>query len=167
MIVYLPLVLTGIGLIVAIIYYTLTLRNSNKTQQLQLETRQAQLFMQIYNNWYSLELSRQYEKVMNWEWIDYEDFGKNLGSDIENVIALRMVGRFFEGIGLYVKRGLIDVSLVDDLMSGAYVRFWLKFQPIFVEMRIRQNFPQMLEWIEYLYNELKPIVETQHPEQAT
>jgi hypothetical protein len=164
MIDYLPLVLTGIGLIVAIIYYTLTLRNSNKTQQLQLETRQAQLFMQIYNNWYSLELSRQYEKVMNWEWIDYEDFDKNIGSDIENVIALRMVGRFFEGIGLYVKRGLIDVSLVDDLMSGAYVRFWLKFQPIFAELRIRQNFPQMLEWIEYLYNELKPIVETQHPE---
>ena len=33
MIEYLPLVLTGIGIIVSILYYTSVLRNSNKTRQ--------------------------------------------------------------------------------------------------------------------------------------
>jgi hypothetical protein len=48
MIEYLPLVLTGIGIIVSILYYSNVLRNANKTQQMQLETRQVQLFMQMY-----------------------------------------------------------------------------------------------------------------------
>jgi hypothetical protein len=48
---YLPIVLTGIGIIVSILYYTSVLRNANKTQQQQLDTRQAQLFMQMYNKW--------------------------------------------------------------------------------------------------------------------
>jgi hypothetical protein len=45
---YLPLVLTGIGIIASILYYASILRNANKTRELQLkaqehatETRQA------------------------------------------------------------------------------------------------------------------------------
>lgn len=37
-------------LLVGIFYYIMTLRNQQKNQQLSLETRQAQLFMGIYNN---------------------------------------------------------------------------------------------------------------------
>ena len=48
MIEYLPLVLTGIGITVSILYYTSVLRNANKTQQMQLETRQAAMFMKLY-----------------------------------------------------------------------------------------------------------------------
>ena len=39
---YLPIVLTGIGIIVSILYYAMVLRNQNTT-------RQAQLLMQINN----------------------------------------------------------------------------------------------------------------------
>jgi hypothetical protein len=35
------------------------------------------------------------------------------------------------------------------------------------EARVRENWPQLLEWIEYLYNQIKPIVEEQHPELKT
>ena len=37
------------GLLVGIFYYVMTLRNQQKNQQLALETRQAQLFMNIYD----------------------------------------------------------------------------------------------------------------------
>jgi hypothetical protein len=153
----LSIVLTGIGIIGAIVYYTLTLRSANRT-------RQAQLFMQIYSKWNGMEFSRQFEIVMNMEWTDFDDFNRKYGSDIEYATAVRMVSRFFEGIGLYVKRGLIDVTMVDDLMSGATMRFWEKYRSIMVEARTQWNWPQMLEWTEYLYNEIMPIVEEQHPE---
>ena len=37
------------GILVGIAYYIMTIRNQQKNQDMQLETRQAQLFMQIYN----------------------------------------------------------------------------------------------------------------------
>ena len=63
-----------------------------------------------------------------------------------------------------MKRGFIDISLVDDLMSGQVVSFWDKVGPIYVEARRRRNWPQLEEWWEYLYHEVKVIVEKQHPE---
>jgi hypothetical protein len=63
-----------------------------------------------------------------------------------------------------VKRGFIDVAIVDDLMSGQVVSFWEKFRAIYVESRRRRNWPQLAEWVEYLYREVKGIMERQHPE---
>lgn len=77
------------------------------------------------------------------------------------------MGNFYEGIGVLVKRKLIDVNLVDDLMSGFILRSWEKIEPIIKEFRERENWPQAWEWIEYLYHQIKPIVEEQHPELKT
>ena len=56
----LALVLTGLGLTASILYYAMGLRNANTTQQLALETRQMQLFMQIYN------VLNTNESLVNW-----------------------------------------------------------------------------------------------------
>ncbi len=59
----LSIVLTGIGLIIALTYYSLQIRNQNKT-------RQAQLFMQIYNRWTDPTFQENYLEVTNREWED-------------------------------------------------------------------------------------------------
>jgi hypothetical protein len=158
------ILLTAATVSIAAIYYTMTLRYTRRNQDLQLETRQAQLFMQIYSQWNSLEMSRQYELIMEAEWTDIDDFLLKHYAGTEDRSRFRAVARFFEGIGVLVHRGLIDISFVDDLMSGATMRFWEKISPMMEEWRIRFNWPQSLEWVEYLYNQLKPIVEEQHPE---
>jgi hypothetical protein len=33
-----------------------------------------------------------------------------------------------------------------------------------LEYRVRMNYPQRGEYVEYLYNQIKPIVDSQHPE---
>jgi hypothetical protein len=38
---------------------------------------------------------------------------------------------------------------------------------MFLERRKRLNSPSIAEWVEYLYNVIKPIVEEQHPELKT
>ena len=72
--------------------------------------------------------------------------------------------RFFEGVGVLVKRKLVDPALVDDLMSGNILQFWEKFgESIIKEQQVRENYPQFYEHVEYLYNVIKPIVDQQHP----
>jgi hypothetical protein len=159
--------LTPISLTIGVVYYILTLRNTRRNQQLQLETRQAQLFMQIYSQWNTLEFGLQYEKTMRMEFTDFNDFNEKYLGDIEAYTGWRMMARFFEGIGVLVQRGLIDVTLVDDLMSGETMRFYERFQPLIKEFRERMNWPQAVEWVEYLYNQIRLIAEEQHPELRT
>ena len=47
---FLAVILTGLGLTASIVYYASILRNANKTQEIQLETRQAQLYMEFYRD---------------------------------------------------------------------------------------------------------------------
>ena len=123
--------------------------------------------MQIYHQWNGYEFNKKYEKAMNWQYSDYDDAMENILSNAENRIALSTVVRFFEGLGVQVKRGLIDVSLVDDLMSGSIIRFWELAQPFIEEYRAHNNYPNYGEWVEYLCTEVKAIYDQQYQELAT
>lgn len=59
-------------------------------------------------------------------------------------------------------RNLIDVSVVDDLMSGPLMSLWQKFEPTILELRRRRNMPTMWEWYEYLYEEVRKVSEKEH-----
>ena len=153
----LPIVLTGLGLIVAIMYYTLTLRNSTRT-------RQAQLFMQIYDKFthpvYIDAMARFNAKREQVKTIDdYYEWA----SDPENMRTRVIMGTFYEGVGVLVKENLIEMRMVAELMTGPIMQFWAMFGPIIDEMRVRDNFPRALSETEYLYDELMKYVK-EHPE---
>ena len=163
------LVLTGLSITASIIYYATILSNANKTQKTQLETRQAQLFMPIYSTYQSEEFIKAFSEVMKWEFESYDDYMAKYSSEVnpEAYLMYRKVFGFLEGLGVLVRRGLIDPSLVDDLMSGAILGYWEKFEPYFVERRERLDWPQVGEQIEYLYKQVKPIAERQRRELTT
>ncbi len=153
----------GISIGVAAIYYALNIRH-------QKETRQTQLFMQIFDRLNQKESRKQIgEFIYVWEWKDFDDFWDKYGpeANIDDWASLNSLNAYYEGIGVMIKRGLIDPTLVDDIMSGEIIRVWEKFEPIAREWRRRQNWPQAFEWNEYLYNEIKAIVTQQHPELKT
>ncbi len=163
------------GVIAGFSYYVLTVRNNQhnqklslKAQQQTLETRQAQLFMHIYSIFQSTEFVSAFSNIVyNVEWKDYDDFISKYGprANLELSSQRTTVGSYFEGLGVLVKRGLIDATLVDDLLSGLIVMYWEKFKPIVEEHRRRLNYPQYGEWVEYLYNVIKPLTKMQRQEQ--
>jgi hypothetical protein len=155
------------GVLAGFTYYAITVRNSQRMQKMTLETRQAQLFMQIYDRWASKEITQMEMEFRDWEWNNFEDFESKYASDIESLSLRSVLGKYYEGIGVLVKRGLIDPTLVDDLMSSAILIYWEKFGSIIEEWRERLGFPQAAEYQEYLYNEIKAIAEKQHPELMT
>jgi hypothetical protein len=156
----------ALGVCVAAIYYIMTLRVQQTNMKNTLDTRQAQLFMPIYSTYYSDDFIRARTEIMKWKWDSYDDYMSKYSyeSNPDAYVMWRKVFGYLEGLGVLVRRELIDPSLIDDLMSGAVVSYWEKFGPFTVEQRRRMDFPQVGEQIEYLYGKIKPIVERQREE---
>ena len=55
--------LRTIALIVGIVYYIISLRNTRRTQEVTLETRQTHLFMEIYKTYASKEFQKDLEQM--------------------------------------------------------------------------------------------------------
>ncbi len=168
MIEFLPLVLTGLGIIVSILYYTNVLRNANETQKRALETRQAQLFMALYETHRSQEFRKQYTRVRDREWTDLDDWEKKYGpeNNPDASVEYQSLMSFFDGVGLLVRRGLIDISLVHDLMFISTNRIWNVHKSVIYNIRETSGYPSLWEHFEYLSIELTKYHE-QHPEIAT
>ena len=151
-------IFAGLSIGVAAIYYTLTLRNTQRAQQLQLETRQAQLFTQLYSEFRSEENLRLYGKALQMTWDDYDDFVKKYGlEEWEERVPFMHMNLYYEEIGVLLEEGLIDVNLVIQLIGSPFRLYWEKFEPIVLERRIRDNNPTNFDKMEYLYNEIKKL----------
>ncbi|MHA2393462.1 MAG: DUF4760 domain-containing protein [Promethearchaeota archaeon] len=150
--------MTPISLTIGVIYYIMTLNNTRKNQELQLETRQAQLFTQLYSEYRSAENLRLYGKALQMTWDDYNDFQKKYGRENwEGRVPYTTLAHFYEEIGVLLEEGLIDINLVVQLIGGTFRWFYEKFEPIVLEYRVRLGYPQYYNKMEYLYNELKKI----------
>ena len=152
------IIFAGVSIGIAALYYTLTLRNTQRAQQLQLETRQAQLFMQAYNRFTEKEFQKSwFEIVSQWEWDDYDDFMAKYGpkTNSEDASKWGSVLAYFEGLGVFVEQGLIDIELVSRLGSTNIINCWEKFGPVFEEYTRRTGNPYAYDYLEWLYNELK------------
>jgi len=146
------------GVFLAAIYYVFQIRHQTRIRQTEIETRQANLLIQIYNYYYYKEdfLNTENEILFQWKWKDFDDFWKKYGPEA-NVKAFNKwdsVGTYFKGVGVLVKLELIDLNLVDELMGTSIRLHWEKSGPIVKEFRARM-WPHAYEWFEYLYNELK------------
>ena len=148
MIEYLPLVLTGIGIIVSILYYTSVLRNQNRT-------RQAQLFTQLYKDYRTPENLSLMSKAMQMNWNDYDEFQSKYSSitQMEERLPYTFWSMYFQEIGILLKEGFIDITLVAQFLPDFFRGYWKKFEPIILEERKRTNYPQYFGGMEFLYNE--------------
>jgi hypothetical protein len=164
------ILLTGLTVSIAAIYYTLTLRYTRRNQELQLETRQANLFSQYHLHYQSKDFNRDMSEILyNWEWNDYEDFRTKYGSGSGNMEAFSMwmrIFQYYDGLGILISKGLLDRALVAEMMSELVILFWEKCKPVVVAARKYHNLPLAMRWTEYLYNEIKETIE-EHPELRT
>ncbi len=161
--------LQTVGLLVGIFYYVTTLRNAQKTRELALksqeqalETRQAQLFMQIYQDMSSPEHYKRTNELYSMEWEDWDDYDRKYGSENnpENYALRFSTWSRINGVGLLVKDGLIDVGRVHDLMRTTILWQWEKFRDIIIRTREEFNLGSFMEGFEFLANEMMKEVES-------
>jgi hypothetical protein len=144
-----------VSLVVVLSYYTLTVRNQNRT-------RQAQLLMNLYETYRSPEFRKQQMIIQNLEYTDFEDFIEKYGSETnpESWAIWFSVAAFFNGVGVLVGRNLLDIGLVEELLGNITDRMWTVMGPVLIEWR-RQSVTQkmrkyeLLHGFEYLYDQMR------------
>ena len=81
----------AVSLSIAAIYYMLILRNQNRT-------RQAQLFMQLFQHNMTKEWMKDWWELMQMQWDDIEDFYEKYDSSVNiDNFAMRFSARSLEG----------------------------------------------------------------------
>lgn len=95
------------------------------------------------------------------EWDDYDEFTRKYDSsvNIENFAMRYNNWYFWDGMGLLLKKNLVDREMIYYLLGGGFgVLFsWDKFQSIIKQMRVQLDLPEMFVWFEYLADEMKKV----------
>jgi hypothetical protein len=131
------------GVFAAAVYYIFQIRH-------QTRMRQTDLVMKLYSEFRSLEFQKMWQEVMKREAKDHNVYSHEYGT-----AEFLSVGIFFEGIGILLKRKLVDIELVDDMFTSPIKLTWEKVKDITLEARKVRNQPEIFEWFEYLYTEMK------------
>ena len=154
-------VIAGISVVIAAVNSIVSSQRSAKNERLTLETRQAELFMQIYNRWNSRDFSNaylnfRYHKTVN-DILDLTDIPTGGRMTREEHSDWQLLTAFFDGVGVLLDRGLLDISLVEDLFAGRIIAIWEKYSKVIdidEARRIRKD-PKMHDHFEYLYHAMK------------
>lgn len=147
------IIFAGLSIGLAAIYYMMTLRNAQRSQQLQLETRQAQLFMDIYIHLATEEASKADYDLFHLEFRDVDDWNEIIG-DKEKYTAWNIYATYFEGVGLLVRKQLLDIDTVARLMSGGVTSWWDKYEAGIKACREHYGWPRFMIEAEYLYQKV-------------
>ena len=137
------------GVMVGVVYYISAIRH-------QAQTKQTDLIMRLYDTFSGNEFQDAWTKVKKKarEFDDIDDvyeFEEKVGTLREfNQVAL-----FFEGVGILLKRKIVDYTMIEDLFGGAIARAWETVRTGIIKGRQQQNDPTIYYYFEYLYNEVK------------
>ena len=157
------LVFTGLSITASIIYYASVLSNANKTQRQAHETRQAQLYMQLYSFYDNKEFLKDYGNITNvYEYGGVEDWWEKYSPAVDNEAysSWLRVGRFFDGVGILMRRELIEKELIFDLLGDVIKGSWEGTSPetgmesFIMGGREYWDMPKLWNNFEYLYKEL-------------
>ena len=155
--------LTLISVPIGVLYHIMTLANTRRNQELTLENRNAQLLMRIYDKYTETELMRQQMEIINSDWKDIDDFWNRYGPE-NNTEFYTKFGRlayYFDGIGVLLKRKLVDKDAIYDLMGVHILQYWDNYYgPLMSGLRERWNNPDAYKQFEYLANEMHKLHNT-------
>jgi len=137
------------GVLVGVVYYIQAIRH-------QAQTKQTDLVMRLYATFSGNEFQDAWAKVKKRarEFDDIDDiheFEEKMGGLRE----FNQVSLFFEGVGILLKRKIVDDTMIDDLFGGAIARAWETVRTGIIRGRQQQNDPTIYYYFEYLYDEMK------------
>jgi len=136
-------IVAATSVVAGVIYYSFQIRN-------QTRARQTDLILRLYATFDSKEFLKPWVGVLKRDAKDFDDYEKKY-----SWLEALEVGMFFEGIGVLLKRKLINIDLVDDLFTGPIKMTWEKMEYLTKKARKQREAPTIFEWFEYLYNEMK------------
>jgi hypothetical protein len=93
-------------------------------------------------------------QVCSIEYKNYDDYLKRYLGKPENTM-LKILGNYFEGIGILVSKKLVEADIVYDFWGDIIQSLWEKIKPLITDMRKDSGDQNMFMFWEYLYDEMK------------
>jgi hypothetical protein len=161
-----------ISIVVAAVGVFIAAINSIYSSRRAERQRETQLFMQLYNRWNTKDMAKQYGKLRYLHRLESaDDWYRMTGVDtnsqdptwkddvqerhMDTYAEFQSMSEFFEGIGVLVKRQLIDIDVVEDLLANRIIWWWEKFRLVSQIAREGTGDSKLHDHTEYLYNIMK------------
>ncbi len=144
------------GVLVAAVYYVMTLRAQQTNMKQTLETRQAQFMMQLNESMTNVEVYKNWIELMNMEWTDLDDFERKWGSGCNLDAAAKRISLWWRygNLGQLLRRDLVDRDWLYRAFGNMVLQQWFKWEPIIMRIRKLFNDPQYGAEFEYLAKEM-------------
>ncbi len=131
------------------IYYMLETKHQRVVRQTEIILRLSPWF-----NTSTKEIQDAISQVCAAEYADYKDYMEKY-SGTSTYASLKMLGNFFEGIGLLVYRRLVETDIIYDFWGSIALSTWTENESLIRDMRKESGEPAMFEYWEYLAGEMR------------
>lgn len=86
--------------------------------------------MGLHETYRSKEFREDITELRSQEWTDFDDFWAKYGEETnpDAWTTWMSVAAFFNGVGVLLKRNLIDIILVEDLLSNVVFGSWSRMK---------------------------------------
>ena len=139
------ILLSGISISASLVYYSNVLANANRT-------RQAQLFMSLYNITINEEVNNIWYDAMEMSITDFKD----------SRITLHTLFQKYNGIGYLMMQGFLDVESAYHHAEGyRAVLLWMKWGDHIGESRNRASNPDYMDGFQYMAEKMMEYREEQ------
>lgn len=152
-------IMIGSAAVIGLFLTMIQLRQLTAQRRTDMLVRLSPYFSIGFSEWQTMS-----NVVLSSEFKDYDEFVSKYGPmviDKPLQTALATVSNYYEGIGILLKRGLVEKELIHDLYGGTVISTWEKLIPLTVELRKRS--PGSWENFEKLYLAMKEIDSWQGP----
>jgi hypothetical protein len=143
------IVIASAGVLAGVIYYILEIRHQSRLRQTESVIRLSPFF-----NMNAREMQEAITQVCSIEYENYDDYLERYSGKPENTM-LKMLGNYFEGIGILVSKKLVEADIVYNFWGDIIQSSWEKIMPLVADMRRDSDDLNMFVFWEYLYNEMK------------
>ena len=124
-------IVTILGVISGFTYYVMTVRATQKNQQLSSMYDIMSVFRDegMYRIW---------KDALQYEWIDWDDFnGKYWAPEEEPKWVTMML--YYDGLGYLWKKGVLNLKDISKYLGYGCILYWRKFKPIVEVIRKEYN----------------------------
>jgi len=134
-------IVVAAGVLVGLFFTLLELRHLART-------RKTDVIMRIYDRFSSREMVDAIYSV--------GELRVRSGAPMpqEKMVGIVQVSTLFEGLGVLLEKGLIDIELVDSLFGPSLDALWEPIRPFVYSTRESLKQPFMFSHFEYLHNRL-------------
>ena len=146
-----------IVLVVGVVIALQQLNDIKRTRETELETRQIQILMDIFDKCSKVEFQKGWLDVLNQEWTDYEEWLEKYGpaNNPEMMAKFGATNRFLIQLGLLIKEKVVEPKLIYDMdPMDSIIMTWEMFEPIYKARR--EEMPRSGQLLEYADNENYP-----------